>query len=94
MENEMGKRARGAVLLAVCASVAACGPATTVKVTAAGFAAATRFEENDPAVTTAPAGAWVIRGPEVASFSGGSAGSSDVAGATANHRPHAFDVAP
>jgi len=78
----MGKRARGAMLLAVCVSVAACGPGTTVKVTAAGFAAATRFEENDPAVTAAPAGAWVIRGPEVASFSGGSAGSSDVAGAT------------
>jgi PKD repeat protein len=42
-----------------------------------------RFEENDPAVITAPAGSWFTRGTEIASFSGGSATSSDVAGATA-----------
>jgi hypothetical protein len=41
----------------------------------------TRFEED--AVTAAPAGAWVRVGPEVAAFSGGTAGSSDVSGATA-----------
>ena len=31
---------------------------------------------------SSPAGAWVTRGPEIAVFSGGSAVSSDVAGAT------------
>ena len=42
-----------------------------------------RFEETDPAVVGSPAGAWVRRGPEVAAFSGGTAASSDVSGATA-----------
>ncbi len=41
-----------------------------------------RFEEGDPTVAAAPADAWVRRGAEVAAFSGGQAGSSDVAGAT------------
>jgi hypothetical protein len=41
----------------------------------------TRFEENNAAVTGSPASAWVLRGPEVAAFSTGQAGSSDVAGA-------------
>jgi hypothetical protein len=41
-----------------------------------------RFEENHPAVVASPTGAWVLRGPEVAAFSGGTAGSSDVSGAT------------
>jgi len=43
----------------------------------------TRFEETSPAISGAPAGAWVLRGAEVAAFSGGSAGSSNVTGATA-----------
>jgi hypothetical protein len=43
----------------------------------------TRVEANDPSVVGSPAGAWVTRGPETAVFSGGSAGSSDVPGATA-----------
>ncbi len=48
---------------------------------ATGTGSATnRFEENSPAVS--PTGAWVRRGPEVAAFSGGTAGSSDVSGAT------------
>ena len=42
-----------------------------------------RFEENDAAVTGSPTNAWVLRGADVAAFSAGSAGSSDVAGATA-----------
>jgi hypothetical protein len=42
-----------------------------------------RFEELSSAVSGAPAGAWVARGAEVAAFSGASAGSSDVTGATA-----------
>jgi hypothetical protein len=45
-----------------------------------GTATVTRFEENSPAVR--PSGTWVLRGPEVAAFSGGTAGSSDVPGAT------------
>ncbi|MGH8642392.1 MAG: Ig-like domain-containing protein, partial [Burkholderiales bacterium] len=55
----------------------------TVTVTVSnGGGAATRFEESDPAVSASPAAAWVVRGAEVASFSGGVAGSSDAAGAT------------
>jgi len=45
--------------------------------------AVTRIEEDNPAVSAGPAGAWVRRGAEIAAFSGGNAGSSDVAGATA-----------
>jgi hypothetical protein len=44
---------------------------------------ASRIEANDPAVTANPLGAWVPRGAEIAAFSAGSAGSSDVSGATA-----------
>ncbi|MGH7256599.1 MAG: S8 family peptidase [Nitrospirales bacterium] len=40
-----------------------------------------RFEETDPAVSYT--GGWVPRGTDIATFSGGSAVSSDVAGATA-----------
>jgi hypothetical protein len=43
---------------------------------------ASRFEEASPAISASPTDAWMRRGPEVASFSGGSAGSSDVAEAT------------
>jgi Big-like domain-containing protein len=42
----------------------------------------TRFEEDSAAVVASPADAWVRRGPEIAAFSGGTAGSSNVAGAT------------
>lgn len=45
--------------------------------------AATRCQESNAAVSPAPAGAWVLRGTEVAAFSSGTAGSSNVAGATA-----------
>jgi hypothetical protein len=48
-----------------------------------GASAPTRFEETSSAISAGPAGAWVLRGAEVAAFSGGSAGSSDVTGATA-----------
>ncbi len=48
-----------------------------------GSATVSRFEEDNPAVIASPSGAWVRRGPEVAAFSGGTAGSSDVTGATA-----------
>lgn len=41
-----------------------------------------RFEELSAEVSGSPGWAWVLRGPEIASFSGGAAGSSDVAGAT------------
>ncbi len=41
-----------------------------------------RFEEINTAVTGSPANAWVLRGADVAAFSEGNAGSSDVAGAT------------
>lgn len=41
-----------------------------------------RFEEDNAAVIAIPADAWERRGPEIAAFSGGTAGSSDVAGAT------------
>ena len=44
---------------------------------------ATRLEENNAAASGAPADAWVLRGAEVATFSGGAAGSSNVPGATA-----------
>ena len=46
----------------------------------------TRFQENNAAVAGRPAGAWVLRGPEVAAFSGGAADSSDVPGATVTVR--------
>ena len=48
-----------------------------------GSATVSRFEEDNAAVIASPSGAWVRRGPEVAAFSGGTAGSSDVTGATA-----------
>src|SRR5206468_5355030 len=48
-----------------------------------GATTAARIEENNPAVSASPAGAWVLRGAEIAAFSSGTAGSSDVAGATA-----------
>jgi large repetitive protein len=41
----------------------------------------TRIEENSPAVGAT--GVWVFRGADVAAFSGGAAGSSDVTGSTA-----------
>jgi hypothetical protein len=37
-----------------------------------------RLQEDDAAVRSSPAGAWVLRGPEVAAFSGGAAGGSNV----------------
>jgi hypothetical protein len=43
----------------------------------------TRLQEDNAAVSALPASAWVLRGPEVAGFSGGAAGSSNVPGATA-----------
>jgi len=54
-----------------------------VTVTVSNGGAVTRIEEDNPAVSASPAGAWVRRGAEVAAFSGGAADSSDVAGATA-----------
>jgi hypothetical protein len=48
-----------------------------------GSATVSRFEEDNAAVIASPSGAWVRRGPEVAAFSAGTAGSSDVTGATA-----------
>jgi hypothetical protein len=45
--------------------------------------AGTRLQENDAAVNGRPADAWVLRGAEVAAFSGGAAGSSNVPGASA-----------
>jgi hypothetical protein len=42
-----------------------------------------RLQEGDAAVSGGPAGAWVLRGQEVAAFSGGAARSSNVPGATA-----------
>jgi Big-like domain-containing protein len=54
----------------------------TVTVSNGGGGGTTRFEESSPAVSASPAGAWVVRGAEVAAFSGGVAGSSDTAGAT------------
>jgi len=54
-----------------------------VSVTVSNGGSVTRIEENNPAVSAAPAGAWVSRGAEIAAFSSGTAGSSDIAGATA-----------
>jgi YD repeat-containing protein len=45
--------------------------------------ATTRFEETSSAISAGPAGAWVLRRGEIATFSGGQAGSSNVTGATA-----------
>jgi len=42
-----------------------------------------RLQEDNAAVSGRPASAWVRRGPEVAAFSGGAAGSSNVPSATA-----------
>ncbi len=47
-----------------------------------GTVTVTRFEEDNPAISANPTGAWVRRGPEIAAFSGGTAGSSDVSDAT------------
>jgi hypothetical protein len=59
------------------------GTSAPITVTVANNGGApTRFEENSPAVTAGPAEAWVLRGAEVATFSGGVAGSSDTAGST------------
>ena len=55
-----------------------------VTVSVSNGGAVTRIEEDNPAVSASPAGAWVRRGAEVATFSGGAAGSSDIAGATAS----------
>jgi hypothetical protein len=44
--------------------------------------ATTRFEEDHAAVRAAPAGAWARIGPEVAAFSGGTAGAANASGAT------------
>jgi hypothetical protein len=49
-------------------------------VSGGGASAATRIEETGAGVSAA--GAWALRGTETAAFSGGSAGSSDAAGAT------------
>jgi len=54
-----------------------------VTIPVANGGSATRIEENNPAVNASPAGAWVLRGAEIAAFSSGAAGSSDIAGATA-----------
>jgi Big-like domain-containing protein len=56
--------------------------AVSVTVSNGGGGGTTRFEESSPAVSANPAGAWVVRGAEVAAFSGGVAGSSDAPGAT------------
>lgn len=45
-----------------------------------------RFEEYRAEVSGDPLSAWVLRGPEVAAFSGGYSGSSDIAGTTASFR--------
>jgi hypothetical protein len=55
----------------------------TVTVANGGSPATTRFEEDHAAVGAAPAGAWRRVGPEVAAFSGGTAGASNASGATA-----------
>jgi hypothetical protein len=56
----------------------------TVSVSVAnGSPATTRFEEDHAAVSAAPAAAWRRIGPEVAAFSGGTAGASNASGATA-----------
>jgi Big-like domain-containing protein len=65
---------------------AAGNTATSASVTVSvsnGSATVSRFEEDNAAVIASPSSAWVRRGPEVAAFSGGTAGSSDVPGATA-----------
>ena len=55
---------------------------STVTITVSNGGGTTRLEESSPAVSANPAGAWVVRGAEVAAFSGGVAGSSDAPGAT------------
>jgi bacillopeptidase F len=47
-----------------------------------GATTAARIEENNPAVSAGPGGAWLLRGAEIAAFSSGTAGSSEVAGAS------------
>jgi hypothetical protein len=47
-----------------------------------GAPSAIRFEEDHASVAAAPAGAWVRRGAETATFSAGTGGSADAAGAT------------
>jgi hypothetical protein len=59
------------------------GESAVVTVTVAnGASTGARFEEDNDAVIASPADAWERRGPEVAAFSGGTAGSSDVTDAT------------
>jgi hypothetical protein len=75
----------GSHTLTATARDAAGNSATSVAVTVTvsnGIATATRFEEDATAVIASPADAWVRHGPEIAAFSGGTAGSSDVSGAT------------
>jgi PKD repeat protein len=55
----------------------------TVTVANGASPATTRFEEDHAAVSAAPAGAWARIGPEVAAFSGGTAGAANASGATA-----------
>jgi PKD repeat protein len=57
--------------------------AVTVTVANGASPATTRFEEDHAAVSAAPAGAWARVGPEVAAFSGGTAGAANASGATA-----------
>jgi hypothetical protein len=50
--------------------------------TVTGDASVTRFEEDNAAVSASPPNAWVLRCSEVATFSDGCAGDSNVAGAS------------
>lgn len=49
-----------------------------------GGATLTRFEEDNSAISSSPAGAWLQRGQDIGSFSGGAAMSSNVTGAVAS----------
>jgi hypothetical protein len=53
-------------------------------VTGGSGSAATRFEAAGATVNAGPPGAWVQRGAEIAAFSGGTAFSSNLSGATAS----------
>jgi hypothetical protein len=58
------------------------GAGTAGTGTGTGGAPTSHFEENNPAIIASPADAWVQHGAEVAAFSGGSAATSNVPGAT------------